>query len=250
VKNKISTAMVLLFSCAALCSAQLKNNSLEKPQNDIPPCSDETIRMFLSGMPEAKAPTAGDSEGAANVRVLSLGNLVLSCANVAPYDTVVKRLLLKFLRTDKYPLVRADAAADFALLNRAKEYYRDPEIIEALTIAMRHDRSAVVRLEAAHTLVSFCHRDTSEVLDTLVSIATKAPEPSSPEIASPCPRCPSPSSKLRMGAVKGLAAKEFSGDRRVLNALTALSSDSDNFVNKTATNELNHIMGHQKKAEQ
>jgi hypothetical protein len=240
--------MFLLFSFVAFCVAQNQNSSSEPPYN-VGPCSEKSILEFISSIAnlqkaQTTAQTAADSEGIADVRLLTLDNLVLSCANVAPYDTTVKRFLLKFLQTDVFPLVRGEAAADIKLLNKAKEYYRDPEIIKALTTAMRHDGNAVVRVESAHTLVSFCHLDTSEVRDTLISIATKVSEPSSLETENPCPKCPSHSSKLRMGAVKGLAAKEFYGDGKIINALQSLSSDSDDFVKKTATTELNYIMGH------
>ena len=232
IKFIISTATFLLCSFISVCAAPKYSEST----GDIPPCSDTTIRFYTPHLPDSTKddPTG---EGTANVRVLFLGDLCLSCAKVIPYDTVVRRVLLQYLKTDKFPSVRAEAAADFSTLIGSKDYHNDTEMIKALTIAMRND-VPVVRLEAAYSLLKVCHQDTSEVLDTLISLALN----SSPETNNPCPRCPiSSSSKVRRGAIKGLTAQEFRGDERVLTALVKLSSDSDKIVSKEASNALKRI---------
>jgi len=241
-KNILAKLVFVVLPVVCIAQSGMK---VPKPLNE-PECS-YTIRTFLNALLEDPVVrTAEDSEGVSNVACLDIENICASCAMIEPYDTTVRRILLHFLsiENEKYPAVRADAASEFPLLSGTGHYDRDPEIIDALIKAMRRDGSSTVRLEAAHTLISFCHRDTLEVMDTLISIALAKPAQSS-DLKRPCPHCISNSTRLRRGAVMGLGAKEFYGKERVVNTLSTLSSDGDSTVSKSALAELKRIQERQ-----
>jgi hypothetical protein len=234
--------MVLLVVCIAQSGMKVP-----KPLNE-PKCS-YIIRTSLNSLlADPVVRTTDDSDGVSNVKCLDIEDICASCAMVEPYDTTVRRILLQFLaiENERYPAVRADAASEFPLLSETGHYDRDPEIADALIKAMRRDVSSTVRLEAAHTLISFCHRDTLEVMDTLISIAISNPMSSS-DLKRPCPHCISNYTRLRRGAVMTLGAKEFYGIEKVVNTLNTLSADGDSTVSKSAEAELKRIQERQMK---
>lgn len=100
---KINIVKLLLFlsSIGLACLAQTRDAFPQK----VSPCSDEVIKERLEKM--QRAMTIKDSIDAGNVRSLALDNLCSSCLHKVPYDSVVKGLLLRFLKTDKYPEVSA-----------------------------------------------------------------------------------------------------------------------------------------------
>ncbi len=213
------------------------------------PCSSEVIKERLEKMQGAM--TIKDSVDAGNVRSLALDKLCSSCLRKAPYDSIVKGLLIQFLKTDKYPEVRAHAAARIGDLDEAR-YSLDPEIEAALTAAMHQDPDRAVRFRAANSTLTLCHKDTSEVLDTMIAVAKMIPTPSAPENKALCALCPSPVSSLRGIVTAAIGSHIRSGefrDKRALSALESLSADKDSLVRNTANAELEKVQELQPKGE-
>jgi hypothetical protein len=198
-----------------------------------------------------RATKIGDSIDAGNVRSLALDQLCSSCLRKPPYDSIVKGLLLQFLKTDKYPEARALSAKSIGDLAAAK-YSLDPEIVSALTTAMHQDPDHNVRFNAANTLLTFCHEDTSEVLDTMISVAKAVPIPSAAENKPICSLCPSPASSLRGLATEAIGKRIRTGefrDEKALAALRSLSVDKDSLVRNAANVELAKVQELQQKGE-
>ncbi len=244
-KRNLAFGVFLLSSIGTACFAQTRDTS---PQN-VYPCSNEVIAERLEKMQGATI--IKDSIDAGNVRSLVLDKLCSSCLRKAPYDSVVKGLLIQFLKSDKYPEVRAHAAARIGDLDEAK-YSLDSEIAAALTFAMYQDPDPNVRFRAANSILTFCHKDTSEVLDTMIAVAKMIPSPSAPENKTLCALCPSPASSLRGIVTAAIGTHIRTGefrDKRALSALESLSRDKDSLVRNTAIAELEKVQELQPKGE-
>jgi len=103
--------LFFVFFLVVVCFAQSQPNSIKADVSTEPPCSDTLIQWYLSHLPDVK--TGEDTSGIPEVRRLVFSKLCGTCAMVAPYDTVIRRLLIQFLLMDKYSDVRAEAASSF-----------------------------------------------------------------------------------------------------------------------------------------
>lgn len=109
---------------------------------------------------------------------------------------------------------------------------------------MRQDPDRNVRFRAANSLLTFCHEDTSEVLDTMIAVAKTIPNSLAPENKPLCALCPSPASSLRGTVTSAIGQHIRSGEfreKRAFAVLESLSADKDSLVRNAANFELEKV---------